>query len=402
MSVNQTAVVAAPTEEAERLRRWRLVLGGPAEEGMSGGAGSGSGAMLSGTDLGMDKVLAALYDSNRSAGLGSSSPNVARWLGDIRTYFPSSVVKVMQQDALERLKLREMLMQPELLEAVEADVQLVANLMSLSKVLPEKTKDTARMVVRKVVEELQQKLANPLLQAVRGSLNRATRSSRPRHAEIDWHRTIRANLQHYQPEQRTIIPQKLVGYGHRRASLRDIVLCVDQSGSMGASVVYSGIFGAVLASLRSISTRMVVFDTAVVDLTDDLKDPVDLLFGVQLGGGTDIHRALGYCQGVIARPNQTILVLITDLYEGGDTEGMIRRAAELVASGVSVICLLALNDTGTPSYDHQNAAALSALGIPSFACTPDLFPDLMAAAILHQDLNLWAARNEITVARGEQ
>jgi hypothetical protein len=399
MSVNQVAVTSLPTDEAERLRRWRLVLGGPAAEGLNGGTGED---MLSGADAGMDKVLAALYDSNRSAGLGSSSPNVARWLGDIRTYFPSSVVKVMQQDALERLKLREMLMQPELLEAVEADVQLVANLMSLSKVLPEKTKDTARMVVRKVVEELQRKLANPLLQAVRGSLNRAMRSTRPRHAEIDWHRTIRANLQHYQPEQRTIIPQKLVGYGHRRASLRDIVLCVDQSGSMGASVVYSGIFGAVLASLRSISTRMVVFDTAVVDLTDDLKDPVDLLFGVQLGGGTDIHRALGYCQGVITRPNQTILVLITDLYEGGDTEGMIRRAAELTASGVSVICLLALNDTGTPSYDHQNAAALAALGIPSFACTPDLFPDLMAAAILHQDLNLWAARNEITVARGEQ
>ncbi len=400
MSVNQPAVVSLPAEEAERLRRWRLVLGGPAEEGMGGGGRGGD--MLSGNDLGMDKVLAALYDSNRSAGLGSSSPNVARWLGDIRTYFPSSVVKVMQQDALERLKLREMLMQPELLEAVEADVQLVANLMSLSKVLPEKTKDTARMVVRKVVDELQRKLANPLLQAVRGSLNRATRSTRPRYSEIDWHRTIRANLQHYQPEQRTIIPQKLVGYGHRRASLRDIVLCVDQSGSMGTSVVYSGIFGAVLASLRSISTRMVVFDTAVVDLTDDLKDPVDLLFGVQLGGGTDIHRALGYCQGVISRPNQTILVLITDLYEGGDAEGMIRRAAELVASGVSVICLLALNDTGTPSYDHHNAAALSALGIPSFACTPDLFPDLMAAAILHQDLALWAAKNDITVARGEQ
>ncbi|HVA92960.1 MAG TPA: VWA domain-containing protein [Chloroflexota bacterium] len=401
MSVNMPEHQSAPTDEGERLRRWRLVLGGPAEQGMRGGMGEGHGTMLDGEDAGMDRVLEALYDSNRSAGLGSSSPNVARWLGDIRAYFPASVVKVMQQDALERLKLRQMLMQPELLEAVEADVQLVANLMSLSKVLPEKTKETARMVVRKVVDEIQRKLANPLLQAVRGSLNRATRSSRPRHNEIDWHRTIRANLQHYQPAQRTIIPQKLVGHGHKRASLRDIVLCVDQSGSMGASVVYSGIFGAVLASLRSVSTRMVVFDTAVVDLTDDLKDPVDLLFGVQLGGGTDIHRALGYCQSVITRPNQTILVLITDLYEGGDKEGMVRRAAELVGSGVTVICLLALSDHGAPAYDHGNAAMLAGLGIPTFACTPDLFPDLMAAAIQRQDLALWAARHEITVARGE-
>ena len=140
--------------------------------------------------------------------------------------------------------------------------------------------------------------------------------------------------------------------------LRDIVLCVDQSGSMAASLVYSGIFGAVLATLRAVSTRMVVFDTAVVDLTEDLKDPVDLLFGTQLGGGTDIHRALTYCQQVITRPTQTILVLITDLYEGGSREGMIQKAAELVASGVQVVCLLALSDDGKPGYDHHAAATI--------------------------------------------
>src|SRR5205085_6190333 len=145
----------------------------------------------------------------------------------------------------------------------------------------------------------------------------------------------------------------------------DIVLCVDQSGSMATSVVYAGIFGAVLATLRSISTRMVVFDTEVVDLSDDLQDPVDLLFGVQLGGGTDINRALAYCQQVITRPAQTILVLITDLYEGGNQQEMLRRATELVASGVQVICLLALSDKGTPSFDQGNAAHLAALGIPS-------------------------------------
>ena len=381
--------------EEERLRRWRLLLGKEAEQGMSGGFSFGK------ADRAMDSTLDALYDTDRSAGLGSSSPNVARWLGDIRTYFPSSAVRILQQDALQRLNLTQMLTEPELLETVDADVHLVATLLSLSKVIPEKTKDTARQVVRKVVNELERKLANPLIQAVRGSLNRATRSYRPRSNEIDWNLTSRANLKNYQPAQHTIIAEKLVGHGHKRSSLRDIVLCVDQSGSMAASLVYSGIFGAVLASIRAITTRMIVFDTAVVDLTDDLQDPVDLLFGTQLGGGTDINRALAYCQQIITRPAQTILVLITDLYEGGDAQEMLRRAAELTASGTQVICLLALSDKGTPSFDQRNAAALATLGIPSFACTPDLFPDMMAAAIQRQDLGLWAAKNDIVTVRGE-
>ncbi|HEX6820314.1 MAG TPA: VWA domain-containing protein [Ktedonobacterales bacterium] len=379
-------------DETERLRRWRLALGSDAAEGTC--------ASLNGADAGMDGVLEELY-GERSAGLGSSSPRVARWLGDIRTYFPTTAVRVMQQDALQRLNLTQMLMQPELLETVEADVHLVATLLSLNRVMPAKTKETARQVVRKVVEELERKLANPLLQAVRGSLNRATRSSRPRAAEIDWDRTIRANLKNYLPERGTIIPERLIGYGHKRSSLRDIVLCVDQSGSMASSVVYSGVFGAVLASLRAITTRMVVFDTAVVDLTAELHDPVDLLFGTQLGGGTDINRALAYCQQIVTRPSQTILVLITDLYEGGNAREMIQRAAQLVGSGVQVVCLLALSDKGAPSFDAGNAAALAALGVPSFACTPDLFPDLMAAAISRRDLGLWAARHDIVTARAE-
>lgn len=381
------------TDETERLRRWRLVLGSEATAPL--------GVELSGEALGMDQVLAALYDSERSASLGSSSPNVTRWLGDIRTYFPSTTVRVMQQDAFERLKLDQMLLQPEMLEAVDADVHLVATLLSLSRVIPEGTKETARAVVRKVVAELQRKLATRTVQAIRGSLSRATRTHRPRPNEINWDRTIRTNLKNYLPDRQTIIAERLIGHGRKRASLRDIVLCVDQSGSMGTSVVYSGIFGAVMASIPAVSTRMIVFDTAVVDLTEDLQDPVDLLFGTQLGGGTDINRALAYCQQVITRPSQTILVLISDLYEGGNGEEMLKRAAALVASGVQVVALLALSDKGAPSFDGRVAAAFAHMGIPSFACTPDLFPDLMAAAISRQDLNLWAARNNIVTARSE-
>ena len=374
----------------ERLRRWRLILGSQKADG--------TGCKLTGTDAKIDKSLDALYDSERAGGLGSSSPKVARWLGDIRTYFPSSVVKVMQQDALERLNLRQMLLQPEMLSAVEPDVHLVANLLSLSSIMPEKTKDTARQVVRKVVEELQRKLTNPTQQAVMGSLNRAIRNRRPRHNEIDWNRTIRANLKHYQPEYRTIIPEIRIGYGRKRSNLRNIILCIDQSGSMATSVVYAGIFGAVLASLAAIKTRIVVFDTAVADLTDEAQDPVDLLFGTQLGGGTDINQALAYCQNFIQQPQDTILVLISDLYEGGDRLSMLKRVAAIVNSGVHLVTLLALNDEGAPMYDHRIAEEFAFRGSPAFACSPDKFPDLMAAAIQKQDIAQWAAANDIVTA----
>ena len=159
------------------------------------------------------------------------------------------------------------------------------------------------------------------------------------------------------------------------------MLCIDQSGSMAASVVYASVFGAVLASMRSLDTRLVVFDTAVVDLTDELDDPVDVLFGTQLGGGTDINRALAYCQSLITRPADTVVVLISDLYEGGIRDEMLKRVAAMKASGAQFVALLALSDEGAPAYDREHAAALAALGVPAFACTPDLFPDVMAAAI---------------------
>jgi Mg-chelatase subunit ChlD len=376
----------------ERLRRWRLVLGGEAGQ-------DGTGFSLEGKDQRMDAVLEALYRGPseagpRKAGLGASAPSVARWLGDIRTYFPSSVVQVMQADAIERLNLTRLLLEPEMLQAVEPDVHLVGTLLSLNNVLPQKARATARAVVGKVVTELERRIAQRTRSAVAGALNRAARINRPRHHEIDWNRTIRANLKHYQPALRTVIPQRLIGYGRRtRAVQRDVVLCVDQSGSMAASVVYSGVFSAVLASMKSLRTSLVVFDTAVVDLTDLLHDPVEVLFGTQLGGGTDINRALAYCEGLITRPRESIFVLISDLYEGGIREEMIKRVAAMTAAGVQVIVLLALSDEGRPAYDHENAAALAALGVPAFACTPDAFPDLMAAAIERRDLKTYIEKN---------
>ncbi|WP_413101728.1 vWA domain-containing protein [Streptomyces sp. Inha503] len=394
-----------PQSDQERLRRWRLVLGGQGADG--------TGCSLSGADAAMDRTLEALYGSGggdgaggsgtavgrsggsqsgagsgaRSGGLGGSAPQVARWLGDIRTYFPTSVVQVMQRDAIDRLGLSALLLEPEMLEAVEADVHLVGTLLSLNKAMPETTKNTARAVVRKVVEDLEKRLATRTRATLTGALDRSARISRPRHRDIDWDRTIRANLKNYLPDHRTVVPERLIGYGRAaRGVKKDVVLCVDQSGSMAASVVYASVFGAVLASMRSLATRLVVFDTSVVDLTEELDDPVDVLFGTQLGGGTDINRALAYCQSQITRPADTVVVLISDLYEGGIREEMLGRVAAMKASGVQFVTLLALSDEGAPSYDREHAAALTALGAPAFACTPDLFPEVMAAAIERRQL----------------
>jgi Mg-chelatase subunit ChlD len=389
--------VLPPTD---RLQRWRLVLG--SEANASCGA-------VEGRVREIDQALAALYEADGRRGLGQggqrggrgdSAPSVARWLGDIRKYFPSQVVQVMQRDAMERLNLRQMLLQPEMLENAQPDVHLVANLVALSSVIPAGTKDTARAVVRKVVDELMKKLEEPMRSAVSGALNRSQRNRRPRHSEIDWNRTIRANLRHWQPEYRTVVPQTLVGYGRKaRQPQREVILCIDQSGSMAASVVYSSIFGAVMASLPAVATKLVVFDTAVVDMTEQLQDPVDLLFGVQLGGGTDINGAVGYCQSLVREPRNTILILISDLYEGGVEANLLRRANELVEAGVQFIALLALSDEGAPAYDRDLAAKLAALGVPSFACTPDAFPGLMAAAIKREDVATWAAGQGLKTSR---
>ncbi|GAA1954650.1 VWA domain-containing protein [Kitasatospora viridis] len=371
----------------ERLRRWRLVLG--AQPGEPGG---GTGWTPTGRDAGLDRALGALYDpapegARRSAGLGASAPRLARWLGDIREYFPTGVVQLMQQDAIDRLGLERLLLEPEVLAAVEPDVPLVAALLALRHALPETTRESARQVVAAVLAELSARLAERTRSVLGGALDRGARTERPRPGDIDWDRTVRANLRHWVPERRTVVPERLLGRARARQGVRrEVVLCVDQSASMAASLVHAALFGAVLASLPALATRLLVFDTAVADLTDRLDDPVELLFAAQLGGGTDIGRALAYCEQRIANPADTVLVLVSDLFEGGPREALLRRAAALTAAGVQLVVLLALSDEGAPAYDRTTAAELAALGVPAFACPPDAFPELMAAALERREL----------------
>jgi Mg-chelatase subunit ChlD len=326
---------------------------------------------------------------------------VARWLGDVRTYFPAPVVQVLQRDALERLDLRRLLLEPELLEAVEPDVALAATLVSLSRVMPERARASAREVVRRVVEQLEARLRQRTRQAVGTALDRSTRSRRPRRAaEVDWSATIRANLRHWQPERRRLVAERVVGVGRRSQVLaRHVVLCVDQSASMAGSVVHAGVLAATLAGIRTLRTSLVVFDTAVVDLTDLLDDPVDVLFATQLGGGTDIARALAYATGLVERPRDTVVVLVSDLFEGGDRDALLERAGALLAAGAQLVVLLALDDDGAPAHDPELAQDLATLGAPVFACTPDAFPDLMAAALEGRDVGAWAAEAGLVTAR---
>ena len=381
----------------EQLRRWRLALGSEEDQ-------------LLPDDARLSKALSMLYDADARdgagkktrGGLGSSTPRVARWMGDVREFFPAPVVQIVQKDAFERLGLRQMLLQPEFLAAVEADVSLVADLISMRAVMPEKTKDTARDVIAKVVAQLMEKLERKTAESLRGAVDRSKRTFRPRHSDIDWSRTLSANLRHYQAKYRTVVPETLVGFTRQRrrvVDLDEIVLCVDQSGSMASSVVYASIFAAVMATLPVVRTKLVCFDTAILDLTDELADPVEVLFGVQLGGGTDINQAVAYCQQRMDRPAQSHFVMITDLYEGGNEAEMLARLAEMTRSGVNVIILLALSDDGRAAYSQQTAEAVAAMGIPVFACTPDQFPDLMATALRREDVAAWAAGRDIKLVR---
>ena len=405
--------------QQERERRWRLILGKQEQQeqqsqqgesqgepsqseeqsGESEGQGESQEQQLSEQDQAIDETLESLYGEGDLGGSGDSAPDVARWLGDIRKYFPSSVAQLLQQDALKKLKLQKILESPEALAEIDPDIHLVTKLITLSKLIPAQTRETARQVVARVVEELKKRLEYPLLQALQGALNRSVRTRKPRkQKDINWLHTVKANLKHYQPDYQTVIPETLIGYGRERSSLHDVILCIDQSGSMARSIVYSSIFGAVMASVPALSTRLILFDTKIVDMTGKIEDPVDLLFGVNLQGGTNIERALAYCQGLVTRPRDTVLVLVSDLFEGGNKDVMVRRVASLVENGVTVVVLLALDDGGAPKFNRSLATELTEIGVPSFACTPELFPELMSAAIGGVDLKQWAASNNIVTA----
>lgn len=355
----------------EILRRWRLVLGKTENEIN----------LTEERDISIDNALNSLYSKNKKgAGLGKSSPAIGQWLQDIRNIFPSSTVKLLQKDAIERFDNKRFLFEKEILENLQPDVHLAAELISLSSLVPDKSKEIARDIVKKVTDDLVNRLSGELFASVEKSL-KSSSNRKKSSINIDLNYTIKHNLKNYRPELKTIIPDNIIGHDKKSKKLRDVILCLDQSASMADSIVYSGIYGSVLSSIPSLRTRVIVFDTSVVDLTDLIKDPVELLFSVRLGGGTDIARALTYCKQNITSPENTIFILVSDLYEGGNEKEMKNISMKMAESGVKMIVLLALNDTGAPSYHKENAEFFASLKVPVFACTPDHFPEVISKAI---------------------
>lgn len=382
-------------DKKEQLRRWRLILGEDTR--------AMPGAGLSGTDSIMDMALAAIYNEGnamggggKGAGKGKSMPNLAKWLTDVRSFFPQDVVSVIQSDAIEKKGLTKLLMEPETLKNVKPDISMVGTLMALKGQIPEKSKETARELVKAVVDEIMKRMEQSLRKAVTGALNRKAHSPISNFSAIDWKRTINRNLKNYDTESKRLIPEKFYFFERTRKQ-KDwtVIIDIDQSGSMADSIVYSSVMGSIFASMPALDTHVVVFDTEVSDLTELCRnDPVDMLFGVQLGGGTDINKSVAYCQTLIEQPRKTIFILISDLYEGGVRKGLLRRLNEMKEDGVKVITLLALSDHGKPDYDVNLATDIGKLGIPSFACTPDRLPELVEAALKGFDLKKFESQEK--------
>lgn len=409
--MTNTADNGNDTKQENSVSRWRLILGEAAQNKLEGMNGPG-GLRLTEEEAIMDSALAAIYDDTesgtpsaggsasgsgsgsggRGAGSGRGSVNLSRWLGDVRNLFSEDVVSIIQNDAIERRGWKQLLFEPELLASVKPDIQMVGTLMSLRGKIPEKTKDTARMLVKAVVDELMARMKEDMQRAVTGALNRRQHTPLPSLSGLDWKRTIQRNLKHYDTERKLLIPERFYYFDRARRSKEwTVILDIDQSGSMAESVIWASVTGAIFASMPALDTRVVVFDTEVVDLTEQCADdPVDMLFGIQLGGGTDINKSVAYCEQYIEDPKKTLFIMITDLYEGGNQSALVRRMREMRESGVRTLCLLALSDGGRPFYDERLARLLARDGTPCFACTPAMLPELVAGALQGQDMTALA------------
>ena len=375
--------------QTEQLSRWRLILGAETENTF----GSMGGAPLSAEELLMDSALSAIYGqgegfgSGQGGGNGPSAPVLSKWLGDLRSLFDPETVAVVQNDAIERKGLKQLLLEPELLETLEPDLNLASTLLMLKDQIPKKSKEAARAFIRKIVEEINRLLENDMRRAVTAALNRRAHSPLPSAAALDFPYTVRRNLKNYNKELGAILPERVWFFDRAsRVNRWHVILDIDQSGSMGQSILYSSVMACILASMSAVRTSVVAFDTEIMDLTDLCADPVDLLFGFQMGGGTDIAKSIAYCQNLVDSPKKTLFFLISDLEEGGNRAALLRRIEELKAAGVTVVVLLAIADGGRPFYDAKTAQHIAAMDIPCFACAPEKLPVLLERTLKGQGL----------------
>lgn len=361
--------------DRDRQQRWRLVMGSGSEQCC--------GACLTPEDNDRDRALSYLYDreygdgrnvrrEGRQGGSGDSALTVPDWINQIHELFPQKVIERLEKDALERYQLDDMVTNPEVLSRAQPNLTLLKAVLRTKHLMNEKVLILARDLVRKVVEQLLEKLSRQVRSVFQGAVDRQHRSQLKIAKNFDVETTIRRNLRHYDAKQKRIVLQTPYFYSRirRQTDRWQIIVLVDQSGSMTESVIHSSICAAIFHGIKALKTHLVAFDTQIVDLTEDCSDPVALLMKVQLGGGTDIAQALAYGANLVINPRQTIIVLITDFYEGGSVNHLYSTTKRLVESGVTLLGLAALDDRANPNYDRDVAQRMVALGAHVAAMTP--------------------------------
>ena len=361
--------------DGSALNRWRLVLGKQAEGEMT----------LQDPRLSrMDDALDFLYGREagsdvRKGGTGASNPTVAHWLSEVRKLFPQETAEVLQRHALDRYQLTELLADREVLESLEPNQALLETVLSLKHMMKGPVLDTARRIVDKVVRKLTEQMEQEVRSSSLGKLDRSSRSSIRSIRNLDFKRTIRENLSHYDMINGRLVLEKLHFNGRiKRYNPWRVILCVDESGSMLSSVIHSAVMAGIFAKMPMLDTKLVIFDTSVVDLSGYVDDPVQALMSIQLGGGTDIAGALRYCEGLITKPHRTMVVLISDLCEGGPRQNLYGVCRDILESGAKLVALTALDENAAPAYDRTVGQVLANLGAWVGAMTPAKLADFMA------------------------
>ena len=370
----------ADLDEAERslLNRWRLILGKSAEkrgicfsQGLDGPRCEAA-----------DGALGFLFEDERGAGSEASSLTVPRWIDAVSELFPKQAKEVLERELVRRKGIHQLLEQPDLLERIEPNVELVKTLLTHKDLLTPKTRGLARKVIDQVVRELKKKLEVRIERAIVGAIRRDKHSPRRVFRNFDLRTTLRRNLKHWDKEREKLLVDRVFFHAAERNKRPwHIIVCVDQSGSMLESAIFSAVMASIFAELPGVRTSLVLFDTQIVDLTDKVGEPVDVLLSVQLGGGTDITKALDYCSGLVREPARTILVLITDFYEGRPEQDLIRTVRKLADANVRLVGLGALGYDAQPQYNRQMAGKLRKEGMDILVCTPERLAEAMGQII---------------------
>ncbi len=370
------------------VERWRLVLGHYSERRLP--------ESLDRRGKRMDRALDYLYGreyegrgvrpdgslQRRAGGLGPTRLTVPRWLSEVRKLFPRSAIEIIERDALGRYQLVDVLKDPQALSRVEPDVNLAAQLLAFRGRLKGELLEQARELIARVVAELRRQLESEIRRAFSGRIDRFRRSRLKVAQNLDWRRTIRDNLERWDPQQQRLVIDKLHFFSRVERHIPwTVILCVDQSASMAGSMVHSAVMASALAGVPAMAVRLVLFDTSVVDVTDRLDEPVDLLLSAQLGGGTDIGRALGYCEQLIEDPRRTILAVVSDFEEGGSPRRLLAAVRRLTEAGVRLLGLAALDREANPWYDRRMAERLVAHGMEVAALTPEKLARWLATVI---------------------